>query len=492
MCITGYSFVAVMKRHSSYPILLLLVIFCCGNSVHAQSTARHIVWDTLITGHCSKAEVRRHEIYVPFHVGAGITGLNMQAWVTDPKENVLDIGIFDERGAGPGPHNGFRGWAGGNSNKAVHITKAHATSSYIPGPINEGTWQVLVIPTRIDKQGFDWRLKISLEAGGDNDSTFVMHPAREVVNHRQGWYRGDLHIHDVNSDGVYTQQEVVQLAKAAGLQFMIPTNHNTYAANLNWGLYDSDSLLILNGEEVTPMQENHWNAIGINPTTWIDWRYDAPSGRIAQYQQQVRDAGGLCVANHPFYDNDTIVDTHFPITGFDAIEVWNGPWDKRDDYGVAWWDSLLNKGIIKTAIGASDSHRHDGNNEVGTPQTIVHADGLNRKDIIAAIRRGKCYVAVDKNVVLDIKAYARGKIATIGDTLPGAASIRTTIAINGVVPNSVLTIISNKGILYTKIGLKKDNKISTALPAAGVKYLRIEVRTADQKMQALTNPIWIK
>jgi hypothetical protein len=90
----------------------------------------------LITGHFTKDEVRKTILYIAANVPDGITAFNMQATITELTNNVLDIGLFDERGIGLGPSNGFRGWAGGVSSKQVHITKEEVTPSCIPGPVN--------------------------------------------------------------------------------------------------------------------------------------------------------------------------------------------------------------------------------------------------------------------------------------------------------------------------------------------------------------------
>jgi predicted metal-dependent phosphoesterase TrpH len=475
---------------------VVLVTNCFSSLLFAQAIQQDkIVWDTVITGHFVKEEVRKKIVYVPIHVPEGITAFNMQATITDTANNVLDIGLFDERGTGLGPVNGFRGWAGGVSSKQVHITKENATPSYLPGPINKGTWNVMLVPTNIKINGYDWKLNVSLEKSTTAQTAFTPKPSRQRINDKQGWYRGDLHLHDVNSDGIYTQEQLVTLSKEAGLQFIIPTNHNTNAANLNWGRYDDSSILILNGEEVTPFQENHWNAIGINPDTWVEWRYDAASKLINKYQQQVKNAGGLCVINHPFYDNDSVLDYRFPLDLFDAIEVWNGTWDVNDEYAVDWWNSLLKKGVVKTAIGASDSHKPNSKNIIAHPQTVAYSKGLNRKSIISGIQNGKCYLAENSNISVDFKVNtARSKNASVGDTIIAADNQQLSITCNvkNIDDSSVVTIISNNGTEHTFKDVKTSATLTYSLPTKSLQYIRVEIRKADRSMQALTNPVWVR
>ncbi len=462
----------------------------------AQSVQSSKVWDTLVTGHFIKEDVRRKIVYIPVNVPEGITGFHMQASLTDSANNVLDIGLFDERGIDLGPVNGFRGWAGGVSSKQVHITKQEATPSYIPGPVNKGIWNVMLVPTSIKKDGYDWQLKVSLDRTTTPLKDFIAKPAREWINNKEGWYRGDLHMHDVNSDGVYTQEKLIEYSKAAGLHFMIPTNHNTNAANLSWGRYDDSSILILNGEEITPFQENHWNAIGINPETWIEWRYTAAEGLVNKYQAQVKAAGGLCIINHPYYEKDTIVDFRFPLEGFDAIEVWNGPWEIFDENAVLWWNGLLKNGIVKTAIGASDSHRPDSKSIIAHPQTVVYAKGLNRKAIISGIREGRCYLAENSYISLSLKVSSPGskRSASIGDTLSALQKNKFSVRckIRGLSDSSMVIFISNKGIEHVFNNVKSNADLKFKIVSKGIEYIRAEVRKADRSMQALTNPVWIR
>jgi hypothetical protein len=476
--------------------LSLFIFFYSVSSLWAQTTETDKVWDTLITGHFIKEDVRKKIVYIPINVPEGITAFNMQATVADSINNVLDIGLFDERGIEPGPVNGFRGWAGGVSSKQVHITKQDATPSYLAGVVNKGTWNVMLVPTSIRKEGYDWQLKVSLERTADPLKSFIAKPSREWINNKQGWYRGDLHLHDVNSDGVYTQANLIEYSKAAGLHFMISTNHNTNAANLSWGRYDDSSILILNGEEITPFQENHWNAIGINPDTWIEWRYTAASGLVNKYQEQVKVAGGLCVINHPYYEKDTIVDFRFPVEGFDAIEVWNGPWESYDENAVVWWDGMLKKGVVKAALGASDSHRADSKSIIAHPQTVVAARGLNRYAIIDGIRKGRCYIAENSSISLGLKintSHSKKLFASIGDTLSVHQGDKLSVLCNvkGVADSSMVILISNNGIEHVFSNVKGNAVLKFKIAAKGVQYIRAEVRKADRSMQALTNPVWI-
>lgn len=40
------------------------------------------------------------------------------------------------------------------------------------------------------------------------------------------WFKGDTHLHTINSDGVLTKGQLVEYCKKQGLNFIIITDHN--------------------------------------------------------------------------------------------------------------------------------------------------------------------------------------------------------------------------------------------------------------------------
>ncbi|OSC56088.1 phosphoesterase, partial [Streptomyces sp. BF-3] len=89
----------------------------------------------------------------------------------------------------------------------------------------------------------------------------------------------------------------------------------------------------------------------------------------------------------------------------DAVEVWNGPWTPDDEIALAEWDNALVTAVQNTdvrnpddgpgrwlpATGNSDAHREP--DRVGHPQTVVLAESLSRRAILAGIRAGRSYLA---------------------------------------------------------------------------------------------------
>ncbi|RYD96635.1 MAG: phosphoesterase, partial [Sphingobacteriales bacterium] len=339
------------------------------------------------SGHIDSAQIFKFQ-YVPIDVPEGVTEIRVKESYNGSGKNVLNMGIYGPEGYGMGNAKGFRGWSGG-AKKEFFINSENASTGYIPGKIKSGTWNILIYPSTMIAAGLDWTLEVSFIKGTEQQ-TFIPKYAKEVVNQTPGWYAGDLHIHTLHSDGKRTEQQLVDEAVDKKLDFIISTEHNTNSANLKWGYYDRKNLLVIPGEEVTTTEFGHWNAIGLNKNTWIEWRYSPADKLIGKYTKLVANEGGLSIINHPFYTPTITNGFGFEPRLFDGIEVWNGNWDALDEKDLQWWDSLLKNGQHILAIGASDTHKPIGSqNNLGSPRTLVYAKSLSKKAILAGLKSGR-------------------------------------------------------------------------------------------------------
>ncbi|MCC9138035.1 CehA/McbA family metallohydrolase [Pontibacter silvestris] len=430
-------------------------------------------------------------VYVPFTVPEGISEIRVKEVYSDQGKNVLNLGIYGPEGYELGNSAGFRGWSGGAKTE-FFLNAAEASTGYIPGKIKPGTWNTIIYPSTIIPEGIDWQLEVTLITGTDK-TPFKITPAVEVVNRQPGWYRGDLHMHTYHSDGKRTQQDLLDEATANGLDFVVSTEHNTNSANLSWGHYKTDKLLVLNGEEVTTTAFGHWNAIGLDAETLIEWRYSPSDNVINTYLKQVHIDNGLAIINHPFYNVERTNSFGFDVDLFDGIEVWNGKWDELDNMAVQWWDSLLRQGKAKIAIAASDSHTPVSlENALGIPQTVINSRALARQEIMAGLRAGKAYLAYNKELTISLTAKSGSSSAGIGDTLATSQGekVQVRLSIKGA-PDAVVTLIGDKGALTTEKVKGNKTELSWQVDSKSTKFLRVEIRTSKGDMVALTNPIWL-
>lgn len=179
--------------------------------------------------------------------------------------------------------------------------------------------------------GLHYEVRLSLAFGAAVPSPAPAYPPRAIRDTGPGWYRGDCHPHSIFSDGSQRPADIADRARAAGLAFIVSTEHNTPAAHGVWGRLADDDLLIMVGEEVTT-RNDHLLALGLDPGCWIDWRFRVADGQLDSTVSRIHDRGGLAVAAHP-HARCVGGRWKFGFGGVDAIEVWNGAWSAEERVG---------------------------------------------------------------------------------------------------------------------------------------------------------------
>ena len=453
--------------------------------------------DTLViikSGHIPKSEIF-NVIYVPIEMPNGINSILVdEIYNTGDGEekNVLNLGIYDPRGSEIGNPTGFRGWSGG-AKTSFFINNSVASTGYIAGPIYSGLWKILIYPSDVSDAGIDWKLKIKAIKGKEAN-LFKSNPAQSTINEIPGWYYGDLHLHTLHSDGKRTARELVEEAQSKNLNFIISTEHNTNSANLSWGNYSTKDLLIINGEEVTSTQFGHWNAIGLNADTYLDWRYAPDEDWIYKMVDKVHQDNGLAIINHPFYNRQMTNNFKYDHNLFDGVEVWNGNWNRLNNAAVNWWNEQLIAGNKLIAIGASDSHVSEGSpHNLGTPQTVIYAQSLSKNNLINGIKNGNVYIRANDSIKINFEARSDDEKAILGDILT-IGNDQDSFAIRLKVENckkQMLKIYSNLGLFKEEILNSDDEEYSFQINNSNIKFLRVEIRSEENIMLALTNPIFI-
>ncbi|MEV0826536.1 CehA/McbA family metallohydrolase [Nonomuraea rubra] len=313
---------------------------------------------------------------------------------------------------------------------------------------------------------------------------------------KRRWFRGDCHVHSLLSQGAdQTPAQLAAAARAAGLDFIAVTEHNTAAAHEEWRPLSGDGLLVITGQEVTT-RTGHWLALGLTPGEVVEWRYGVRDDAVDRHLDQVRRSGGLCVAAHPHapYPSGVFM---YPYQGFDVVEVWNGrwasdlPWNADNEAALAEWGRGLahdvHRGAWRPAMGNSDAHLEG---QLGTPHTVVLAGELSAGAVLAAIRAGRSWISGSAAIELSFEASAGGGRAGIGERLEtGGEPAAVRVDVRGV-PSGALTLHTERGtVLRESLPGGGAGVVEWRTSAAESAFVRVEIRHADGHMAALTNPI---
>jgi hypothetical protein len=368
---------------------------------------------------------------VPFTVPAGT--VEIQVVHTDNSDNdILDFGVY-------GPE-GFRGWGGGGEEDAV-IGVAESSRSYLPGPITPGAWTVSIGKAKLDADGAHYTIDVICR---DNATLPVRarapYTAVELSTERH-WYKGDFHVHSHESDdSTATLDQISTLARQRGLDFVNISDHNTssHLALLAEAQKSLSNFLFLRGAEVTTYS-GHGNAVGLDH--YVDHRIGHLGRTIEATIGEVRAAGALFLVNHPTLDlGENCLGCPWehattPWEMVNGIEIITGRWDVVERLfvpsAIKKWDELLDAGYRITAVSGSDDHRAGmgtgiTDTALGSPCTLVLADGLSEAAIMRGVAEGRTIVQLrgpdDPFVEMHIGD------AEIGDTISaGTAKVAATV-----------------------------------------------------------------
>ena len=418
--------------------------------------------------------------------------------------NACDIGVF-------GP-DGFRGWSGGARTEFALGTDT-ATPGYLTGPIQPGRWQIVLGPYRVCATGLHYEVRIAVEFGPPTAGPGPAYPPPATDQTDAGWYRGHSHLHSIFSDGGQTPTDIAAAARTAGLDFLVSTEHNTPAAHGVWGPLAGGDLLIMTGEEATT-RNGHLLAIGLEPGSWIDWRFRAADDRLDAAVQQIHDAHGLAVAAHP-HTSFVGGGWKFGFEEIDVIEVWNGPWTSDDEAAVHSWDAQLAGPPghrWRPAMGNSDAHADP--DVIGLAQTVVFAGSLSRDAVLAGIRAGRSWIAESAAVAVDFTVRADAaddqRRADIGErlSLDRDEPVEVRAEISGVA-RGLARLITDEGQVHQQpLDPRGSTVIRWRTTASLAAFVRLEVRHCRPDgslgtgleeglepllgpMAALTNPIFL-
>jgi hypothetical protein len=348
-----------------------------------------------------------------------------------------------------------------------------------------------------------------------------------------------LHLHSVHSDGTGTVAEIAAAARRAGAEVVLLTDHDSLEAKRRGEEGWHGSVLVLVGEEVSPIGENHLLAFGIDEEV----RHEGLAA--AEIAAAVAGAGGIGFAAHPWSAGNP----RFPRYGtgmpwcdlkapaLTGLELWSFLTDTAESLGgyadaarfviapervldhppqrnLEGWDRLCATRRV-VALGGLDAHQLGKRIAGRVPirlmsyarsfrQLRTHvlceerlaADAVHAgRQVYAALREGRCYLAVDS------LAPARG-FAFWAERSGGVDSADDVLAMGAEAPAGdwLLRVSAPR---TAELRLFRDGELATRAPEAtslgfraeGPGVFRVEARLEAHgrpRTWIVSNPIYLR
>lgn len=422
-----------------------------------------------------------------FEVYEDVNRITIELRYNEETGNIITTTVFDPCG--------FRGRGAKRSkrNAILMDISNNPTPGVVPGAIVPGKWILEVEPA--DIYGFClYEIVIKLFRGSGEEIYTKIKSRETIINPNAGWYKGELHLHSIESDGIESVSSLISMAEEEKLDYIAITDHNTVS---QWSKFvTSDTLAILKGIELSTYN-GHANVYGVK--NWIDWRVGYNGLNVDTIIDLVHQEGGIISINHPCTPS---LDGHLcwshdtDYSKVDAIEIWNAPWLSLNGDGNKkarkLWDKLLNKGYKIAGIGGSDLHQIDGIlRKLGKMLTYIYCDNLSNKSIIDGIKKCKAFVTMGPYI--DFTIENETEKVSIGDSI-GSGIVKLNIIARDIVKGNDIVIVKD-GEIEKKI---KADKGSVTYEYTGNlqqgSWYRIEIydnnRNENDELIAITNPIW--
>ena len=339
--------------------------------------------------------------------------------------------------------------------------------------------------------------------------------------------RGAYHVHSLRSDGTGTLEEIARAAAAAGLDFVICTDHGDGTRGPEPPVYRA-GVLALDAVEVST-RGGHYVAMGLPRAPY------PLGGEARDVVEDARRLGGLGIAAHPDSAKASLrwADWSLPVDGFEwlsadsewrdepvhalalaALHVaWRGPaalatlFD-RPATTLARWDRLAAGGRRLVALGALDAHARLGTRGPGgdveegieggslalaiptyaqifrTFSTHVELDAPLSGDAVAdarrlldALRSGRAFTVVDAVATPGAFEFfaetPRGR-ARMGDEVDPAVGPVEFHARAAAPAGSRIVLLRNGDVVAQTTGVELTHRADTPAPGTFASY-RVEV-----------------
>lgn len=210
------------------------------------------------------------------------------------------------------------------------------------------------------------------------------------------FYRGNLHLHTIRSDGELTPEQAKALYKSEGYSFIAITDHRRYGIFNE--LYD-DNFVVLTGCERDTLYEDkihHIVSIGTPSRTRFTHeqrfvgRTDA--GPAQNLVDDIVEHGDIAIYAHPFWSHVLLSDI-IGLKGLTGMEIFNYSCEQewKSGVGEVFFDHFTENGKFLWCFGSDDAHGHVPDFCGG--YITVKCESLTADCIFDAIKHGSFYAS---------------------------------------------------------------------------------------------------
>jgi hypothetical protein len=214
---------------------------------------------------------------------------------------------------------------------------------------------------------------------------------KELFADKGNWFKGNLHTHTTLSDGRLSPEEVIDLYKSKGYEFLALTDH--------WVMSRSErknGMLMISGCEYDTgdmVNMGIFHIVGVGMERPVNLKH-IPLNKPQDIIDAVVGAGGEAILAHPCWSVMDPGDIKM-IHGFCGAEIFNSTSDlpangRRADSGV-YFDIWGNAGRLVNCMAADDSHNYSG--EQTKSFIMVNAAELTKEAIMQSIHEGNYYAS---------------------------------------------------------------------------------------------------
>ena len=285
------------------------------------------------------------------------------------------------------------------------------------------------------------------------------------------FYRGNLHTHSTNSDGIFKAEEVCRHYREAGYDFISISEHFIDRFNYpitNTSAYQTDNFTTLIAAELHQgkiMVGDPWHILAVG----IPFDFARPEQQETgpEIAQRAADAGAFIGIVHPSWYGLTTEDAK-TISSAHAVEIYNHGSSVEVERGEGWpfCDLLLNEGWRLSGFATDDAHKMTHDTCGGWIN--VRAESLDPKMLLDAMKAGQYYSSQGPEIH-DI--HIKG----------GELHIECTPAVN--------ISLQGRGSRSEYISGERLNMASFRIKKFEDAYVRVTVRDELGNL-AWSNPIW--